>query len=280
MTLAEELHFGRAAQRHFVVPQAFGRRIQRLEHEIGARLFDRTSRRVTLTATGERFVTGAQRVLAQVDDLALVSKEPVVDPDVLRVGVLGFGLADLWPRMRETLAVQCPSVRMTYVDLDWQSQYDAVRSGAVDVSIVHDIGPADGLTLDRMFASPRVAVVPLRSQFAAAEALSVADVEDAQWVRPVGNHPGLAEWAGPAGEYASSSASVRTPAAVPAAVAASGQLGIHGEHARRYFPHPGVRYVPLEGEAAIVSAATRTRDRRPQVLAFCRAARTAASLGV
>lgn len=215
MTLAEELHFGRAAQRHYVVPQAFGRRIQRLEREVGARLFDRTSRRVTLTAAGERFLVRAQRVLAQVDELAVVSAESPVHTGVLRVGVLGFGLADLWPRVREMLAVQCPALRLAYVDLDWQTQYDAVRAGAVDVSIVHDIGPADGLTFDRVFASSRMAVVPLRSPFADAQALSTADVADAQWVRPVGNHPGLASWAGPAGEYAGSSTLVRTPPRSP-----------------------------------------------------------------
>ncbi|WP_206061253.1 LysR family transcriptional regulator [Nonomuraea basaltis] len=41
VTLAEELHFGRAAQRHFIAPQPFGRHIQRLEREVGRRLFER-----------------------------------------------------------------------------------------------------------------------------------------------------------------------------------------------------------------------------------------------
>jgi DNA-binding transcriptional LysR family regulator len=45
VTLAEELHFGRAARRHYLAPQAFGRHVQRLERELGTRLFDRTSRR-------------------------------------------------------------------------------------------------------------------------------------------------------------------------------------------------------------------------------------------
>ena len=64
VTLAEELHFGRAAKRHFISAQPFGRHVQRLEHELGARLFERTSRRVSLTPAGERFVERAQAVLA------------------------------------------------------------------------------------------------------------------------------------------------------------------------------------------------------------------------
>ncbi|GAA2216407.1 hypothetical protein GCM10009850_118760 [Nonomuraea monospora] len=80
VTLAEELHFGRAAQRHFIAAQPFGRHIQRLEREVGRRLFERTSRKVMLTPAGERLVAEARRVLAAVDGLAeaVRSSEPAV----------------------------------------------------------------------------------------------------------------------------------------------------------------------------------------------------------
>jgi DNA-binding transcriptional LysR family regulator len=52
VTLAEELHFGRAAERHFVSAQPFGRTIAALEREIGTPLFNRTTRRVELTPAG------------------------------------------------------------------------------------------------------------------------------------------------------------------------------------------------------------------------------------
>ncbi|MEV4168893.1 LysR family transcriptional regulator [Nonomuraea sp. NPDC049709] len=74
VTLAEELHFGRAAQRHFIAAQPFGRHIQRLEREVGRRLFERTSRRVVLTSAGERLIAEARRVLAAVDALAEVAR--------------------------------------------------------------------------------------------------------------------------------------------------------------------------------------------------------------
>ena len=149
LTLADELHFGRAARRHYIAPQAFGRHVQRLERELGVQLFDRTSRRVALTAAGERFVARAQRVLADVDALSRVAAEDrPVDAEVLRVGVLGFGLADRWPRMCELLAAQHPRLRLSYVDMDWDSQYDAVRTGVVDVSVAHDVGPFAGLAFD------------------------------------------------------------------------------------------------------------------------------------
>ncbi|MGW1544180.1 LysR family transcriptional regulator [Streptomyces sp. NPDC002309] len=64
VTVAEELHFTRAASRLYVAQQALSRDVRRLERELGAELFVRTTRQVTLTADGERLVPHARRVLA------------------------------------------------------------------------------------------------------------------------------------------------------------------------------------------------------------------------
>ncbi|MFE9452682.1 LysR family transcriptional regulator [Streptomyces sp. NPDC006739] len=69
VTVAEELHFTRAAARLYVAQQALSRDVRRLERELGAELFVRTTRQVTLTADGERLLPYARRVLAAQDDL-------------------------------------------------------------------------------------------------------------------------------------------------------------------------------------------------------------------
>ena len=61
---AEELHFTRAAERLYVAQQALSRNIRRLESQLGVDLFVRTTRRVTLTAEGERFLVRAREILA------------------------------------------------------------------------------------------------------------------------------------------------------------------------------------------------------------------------
>ncbi|MYS15290.1 LysR family transcriptional regulator [Streptomyces sp. SID4982] len=69
VAVAEELHFTRAAARLYVAQQALSRDVRRLERELGAELFLRTTRQVTLTADGERLLPYARRVLAAQDDL-------------------------------------------------------------------------------------------------------------------------------------------------------------------------------------------------------------------
>jgi DNA-binding transcriptional LysR family regulator len=75
---AEELHFGRAAARLFLTQQGLSKRIQRLEQQAGAPLFQRQHNMVELTATGRRFLPHARRLLATAEETA----------------------ADLWPQAR------------------------------------------------------------------------------------------------------------------------------------------------------------------------------------
>ncbi|MEU6067341.1 LysR family transcriptional regulator [Streptomyces sp. NPDC047082] len=69
VTVAEELHFTRAAARLYVAQQALSRDVRRLERELAAELFVRTTRQVTLTGDGERLLPYARRVLAAQDEL-------------------------------------------------------------------------------------------------------------------------------------------------------------------------------------------------------------------
>jgi DNA-binding transcriptional LysR family regulator len=274
LTLAEELHFGRAAQAHFISAQPFGRRIQALERQLGYLLFSRTSRHVQLTPEGQRFLPRARRVLTE---LATLVDEVTAERSGggLRIGVLGFGLADRWPAVRSLLAEHQALMPVDYVELSWTNQYDAVRDGEVDVAIVHDVGGADDLALEFVMGTERCAVVPVESDIAAAARLTSADLQGRPCVLPLGQ-PGLASWLDL--DISGSPVTVHSPASIPGAVVASGALGVHGEPATRFLAHPGIRYIPLDGAPAVVAVATRADDRRPLVMAFRSMVRASHSL--
>ena len=70
VAVAEELHFSRAAERLFIAQQALSRQIRDLEQEVGAQLFVRTTREVTLTPAGEAYLAGVRDALAVLDAAA------------------------------------------------------------------------------------------------------------------------------------------------------------------------------------------------------------------
>ena len=74
IAVAEELHFGRAAQALGISQPPLSQQIQALEQEVGARLFERTNRRVELSEAGRLFLAEARLVLAQVDKAADVAR--------------------------------------------------------------------------------------------------------------------------------------------------------------------------------------------------------------
>ena len=188
--------------------------------------------------------------------------------------MLGYGLADRWPDIRDLLAARSDLAGLD-VELDWGSQYDAVRPGEVDVAVVHDVGGADDLVVDPVVELDRYAVVPAGSELAAADQLTEPTSTGIRGSSPVGG-PGLVEWGG--GESMRGGVEVRSPGNVAAAVATTGRIGFHAEPATRFFPHPGVRYLSLDGPRAIVAIATRPRDRRDTVATFRTAALASAAV--
>lgn len=278
ITLAEELHFGRSAKREFISAQSFGERIRQLERDVGFAIFQRSSRRVSITPRGVAFVARARVVLAELDELRLgpSAERATSDHAELVIGTLGFGLAELWAQVLDVFRTTDPSVRLRHHDVDLVTQHQMVLSGAVDAGIVFDLGPVEGLRLEDVYFAPRVAVVPAWSELAELDVVSASDLADVEWI---GMSPvdGMLGWLGPAADACRPSG-VSRPDSIANAVAVTGGVGLHAAPAARYYPRPDVKYVPAEGPGCYIAIATREEDDRAEVAALRAAVTTAIAL--
>src|SRR3954469_13350669 len=96
VAVAEELSFTRAAKRLFIAQQALSSQVQQLEARLGVKLFERTTRRVALTAAGERLLPAAREALAALDaGLGELEALRRSERATLRVGLSGTAMVPL-----------------------------------------------------------------------------------------------------------------------------------------------------------------------------------------
>lgn len=264
LTLAEELHFGRAAQRHYIAAQPFGRVIRELEASVGFQIFARTSRRVIVTQRGSGFLAQAQRVVEAFDTLTC-RVQADRSADRLSFAVLGFGIGDLWGDLRGALFAAHPELEVGFADVTFAEQYEVVRSGRADVGFVMAVEPIDGIDLLPVMASDRVAIVPRQSSLADAHRLSAGDVAEELFVDVDLGTSGMERWLGDVWMNRRSGDRVRYPAALTAAVALTNRITVHSAAAADYFPHPQVAFVPIDGPECRIAIAVRSDDHRPPI---------------
>jgi DNA-binding transcriptional LysR family regulator len=134
VTLAEELHFGRAAAREHIVQSALSQQVQRLERELGVRLLERSTHHVGLTAAGVVFLAEARQILAQVDRAAAVVRSAAGAAAALRVGIIDSSY-DSMPQILHEVQARYPGLVIHQVEVGVPEQYQQLIEGRLDVGI-------------------------------------------------------------------------------------------------------------------------------------------------
>lgn len=174
--LAEELHFGRAARRLHMTQPALTHAIQQLERGLGARLFDRTQRRVALSPAGAALLPEVRRLLAAADMLPEQAQAAAAGlAGRLRlafVSSIAYGPLPGWLRgFRENH----PAVQLALREATLDVQLDALAAGEIDAGFVlHAQGAVPpGLAALRVQREPLVLALPEAHPLASRQTLSL-----------------------------------------------------------------------------------------------------------
>jgi DNA-binding transcriptional LysR family regulator len=178
VAVAEDLHFGRAAERLHIGQPTVSQQVARLERELGALLFDRTTRRVELTPAGRRLLPEAKAALEALERLRAAVAEPLDQlTGVLRIGT-SEGLGDRLDRALDSIATRAPQLEVRLVSLPATARLDAVRQGELDAAFVRPAPQVTDLATFSVWTEALVAALPATHPAAARSVLTLGDLAD------------------------------------------------------------------------------------------------------
>jgi DNA-binding transcriptional LysR family regulator len=181
VTVADELHFTRAAERLFVSQPALSKQVRMLERQLGAPLFERDRQGVSLTMVGAALLPHARRMLAECDAAWEAAERAKSEQRAtLVVGMsTSPGRGGLLPAIRSRFSAARPQARVHLHQVSWDDATAGLADGTADVAFVWLPGPDPGrYTWVVVAEEPRLVAMPLTHPLAACEAVDFSELLD------------------------------------------------------------------------------------------------------
>ncbi|MEB3219057.1 MAG: LysR family transcriptional regulator [Nostocales cyanobacterium 94392] len=137
VTLAEELHFGRAAERLHIAQPPLSQQIRQLETELGFDLFHRTKRKVELSEAGEVFLIHVQQIFRQLEQAILLGRQTSRgEIGQLVVGFVSSAAYNIFPDILRNFRNHVSNINLELHELTTNEQLSWLQSGRIDVAFV------------------------------------------------------------------------------------------------------------------------------------------------
>jgi DNA-binding transcriptional LysR family regulator len=175
VTLAEELHFGRAAEREHIVQSALSQQLQRLERQLGVPLLERDTHHVGLTSAGAAFLVEARQIIEHVERAERIARSALGLSPALRVGIIDASY-DSMPQILHEAQARYPELVIHQVEAGVPSQYQMLADGHLDVGIGRAVHAPSGVASALFREDPLGVLVPGGHRFAALDSVPVADL--------------------------------------------------------------------------------------------------------
>jgi DNA-binding transcriptional LysR family regulator len=184
IAVAEERHFGRAAERLHMAQPPLSQQIRRLEAELGAQLFFRTTRRVELAPAGEVLLEPARAILTAVDDAVEDSRRAARGEfGKLVVGFTGSATYALLPWVAIALREALPGVDLQlHGEMLTPAQVEGLAEGTIDLAILRPPIHRRDLVVEVVRREPLIALLPERHRLAGAAAVPVRELAEDPFV--------------------------------------------------------------------------------------------------
>jgi DNA-binding transcriptional LysR family regulator len=264
--VAEERHFGRAAERLGMAQPPLSRAIRDLERQLGVQLLIRTTRQVALTAAGESLLDDARRVLDAVAGAERRARRAGQRTQQLRVALKADYDAGLLPKILDAYDVLPVELLLGGPG----DQTPALLDGRADVALVPTPYDGQGLDSEPLVTSPRLVALAASDPLAARRSLRLSDLAGREL--PNGSRAEEGDVRAPSGSH-----KVRDLSQIFSLVEVGSLVWYLPQWLAERHPRPGVAYRPVEDLPPVtLSLAWPAESRSAAVAAFVRAARRVA----
>lgn len=274
VAVAEELHFSRAAERVHLAQQALSRQIKELESLVGAKLLDRTTRKVTLTPAGEAFLEGARAALTALEDAAAAARRAARGlAGTLRLGYVPGAALELTPFILAEFAERHPDVVVEMQEFPVHDSSAGLASGATDLAFVRLPKGIPNIETEVLFVDPVVAMVPSSHHLVGRGSVSARELV----ADPITNGDTLDEayrafWCLDAARDGSTKARlipINSITEEAQLVAAGAAIAVTSTVVMHYMPMPGVEFLAIEDwPGSAIALAWHRGERSPLVAQF------------
>jgi DNA-binding transcriptional LysR family regulator len=250
VALAEEGAMSRAAGLLHISQPALSKQLAQAEKLTGLRLFERHTKGVTPTPVGQMLVDRARAVLRELDALSAAAVRARRDlTGHVRLGFIAQTVNEDTRVLLRTYAERHPGVTLDKRQYDLRDLTAGLTSGETDVAFLRQPLSAPGLAHEPMFVEPRVAVLADSHPLARRPSVGVTELFDTPWVVNATSDPAYRAYALATqqrdGRPALLGPTIHTIDEFLEAVLSEEAIGLAPASAARYYPRPGVSYVPV-----------------------------------
>lgn len=189
IAVAEEQHFGRAAERSFVSQPSLSAAVKNVEDELGVQIFERSKRGVTVTEVGAEIVAQARRTLEEAARIKLLAKQGKNQlRGVLRLGVIHTIAPYLLPQLVFALRKAAPEMPLDIEENMTANLDRLLKAGEIDVAILALPYEAQGVEVEALYDEEFEVVVPAGHAFARRRSLPIGELDGGELLLlPVGH---------------------------------------------------------------------------------------------
>lgn len=179
VVLAEQRHFGKAAELLHIAQPPLSQQIRSLEDALGVELFDRSIRPIGLTAAGRTLLREARQILSQVERAQSVTRRAgTAEGGQLRIGLTGTATLEFAAPVINLFKERFPHVQLSLREMSSPQQQIAVEKGEIHIGFVRPPVLDESLAVNLVDQEPFVIALPQSHPLAAADGLRLKDLQD------------------------------------------------------------------------------------------------------